>query len=141
MVSIRSTNIFPCNRQPQCNRKVVDQTLSQNKKNQINQSSQESSETYLKEFWFKTWVTFNVILQFQMNFYMLLDFWPVVNSEDLITYNKPNSKKRLNPKQTILTAIIEFPSWNCIALSNNWNLSSFDVYTSRLYDLKKNNIN
>jgi hypothetical protein len=29
---------------------VVDQTLSQNKKNQINQSSQESSETYLKEF-------------------------------------------------------------------------------------------
>jgi hypothetical protein len=41
---------------------------------------------------------------------MLLDFWPVVNSEDLITYNKPNSKKRLNPKQTILTAIIEFPS-------------------------------
>jgi len=93
MVSIRSTNIFPCNRQPQCNRKFVDQTLSQNKKNQINQSSQESSETYLKEFWFKTWVTFNVILQFQMNFYMLLDFWPVVNGEDLITYNKPIPKK------------------------------------------------
>jgi hypothetical protein len=52
-----------------------------------------SSETYLKEFWFKTWVTFNVILQFQMNFYMLLDFWPVVNGEDLITYNKPIPKK------------------------------------------------
>ena len=72
-----------------------------------------------------------------MNFYMLLDFWPVANGEDLITYNKPIPKQDSTPKQTILTAIIEFPSWNCIALSNNWNLSSFDLYTSRLYDLKK----
>lgn len=41
----------------------------------------------------------------------------------------------------MLTAVMAFPSWTCIALSNSWSFSSLERNTSKLYGYNQQNNN